>query len=194
MNLRLLLVVTLLALALPQAASAHHRSHWREGYASVLHPRHGKSARHYKPAIMPPNPIVYMEQLAPQWWGQAACNGSYAINYVPNNPEYPGPGPGTVMVAYSESPAYNPAYTSCSITFVNGNYANADEDYADWPTFCAVFLHEYGHLLGYQHVDTIGNIMYPDTASKEVPAACVKDPTGKVWTDYLADAHATRPS
>lgn len=193
-------IALIIALAFPMSAHANpiHNSHWHWRNPGIVTINPGKKpGRIYKPAIARPSPINYMAQLAPKWWGANACEGNYQIQYADS---YPGDLPGMFSaVAFSSwttsqglqnTPGITEGNTDCTITFVNEFYANFNMMYADWPTFCGVFLHEYGHLLGYEHTDQIGNVMYPVMMSKEIPAACVTDPTGHVWSDYLTDAHA----
>jgi Matrixin len=53
--------------------------------------------------------------------------------------------------------------TLCSVTF------NTRQDW-DWGKLCTVFVHEFGHLAGYQHSADPGDVMFPYYIGTNVPA------------------------
>lgn len=56
---------------------------------------------------------------------------------------------------YTSGPYDSPATNGdCAIEF------NQTVTY-DWPTFCTLMVHEYGHLTGHRHSANPADIMYP---------------------------------
>ena len=99
-------------------------------------------------------------QIAVQHWGMNPCNGEVAITWS--------------KLAADENATstwVNPFHdygdpkgnSLCSVAF------NISQDW-DWPKFCTVFVHEFGHLAGNPHSDDPNDVMFAYYTGKNVPA------------------------
>jgi hypothetical protein len=84
--------------------------------------------------------------LAARYWGRQACHGSVHVHMKP----LPGKMGGEAVIG------------GCTIWM--------DQRRWDFPLYCAVFLHEYGHLLGYHESRNRDSVMYPTV--QFIPEIC----------------------
>ena len=59
--------------------------------------------------------------------------------------------------------------------------------------FCTVFVHEFGHLTGHQHVQDQNNVMYPIYVQPISQCANTPDPTAAVAAPAPAKAASQAP-
>jgi hypothetical protein len=91
------------------------------------------------------------EQIAVQHWGWAPCGGNVSINWTTLDPSL-----NALSTWWNPIAAYgNPqANADCQIAL------NESQSF-DWPMFCTILVHEFGHLTGHQHVADPSDVMYP---------------------------------
>src|SRR3954471_16098394 len=89
-------------------------------------------------------------QIAVAHWGGTPCGGQITVTWSTLPESYNAQStwsvPGTDAYAHPES------NTNCSITF------NPVAEF-DWPKFCTVVVHEYGHLMGHDHSPDANDVM-----------------------------------
>jgi hypothetical protein len=61
--------------------------------------------------------------------------------------------------------------TLCEVTF------NVRQDW-DWPKFCTVFVHEFGHIAGHAHSDDPDDVMFAYYDGTNLPACTAVTPAG----------------
>ena len=89
--------------------------------------------------------------IAAAYWGQAPCSGQVEVAWSALDGDVNASSSWENPVGPYDDPAENSA---CRIVF------NATSDW-DWPKFCTVLVHEYGHLTGHPHSDDRSDVMYP---------------------------------
>lgn len=106
------------------------------------------------------------ETIAINHWGEMPCSGQ--VNFVWETLDSTINGVASwwnPVAAYGNSAAN----ADCSISM------NLAEDYS-WPMLCTVVTHEFGHLLGHDHVTDPKDVMYP--VYDGPIAACLAPPIG----------------
>src|SRR4051794_12365473 len=91
------------------------------------------------------------QQLAKQHWGTDPCGGNVEIVWSGLASDINAQSSWTNPTSAYDNPTQN---GDCKITF------NPGAEY-DWPKFCTVAVHEYGHLAGRPHVNSDDDVMSP---------------------------------
>ena len=108
------------------------------------------------------------QQIAIEHWGMNPCNGDVDLSWG----KLPGEenAVSTWVNQYQDygDPAHN---TLCEVTF------NTKQDW-DWPKFCTVFVHEFGHLAGNAHSEDPDDVMFAYYDGVNVPACTAVNPAG----------------
>jgi hypothetical protein len=89
--------------------------------------------------------------LAKAHWGTNPCGGNVTIVWSQLDPSINAQSAWTNPRSAYDNPDLN---TDCTVTF------NPVADF-DWPKFCTVTVHEYGHLSGKPHVNDSNDVMSP---------------------------------
>lgn len=92
------------------------------------------------------------QEIARAHWGTDPCSGTVKIGW--SNMDDPSFNALSSWRSYGSAYANPAANHDCRIDF---NTAAA----FDWPKFCTVLVHEYGHLAGRPHDDRAGHLMSP---------------------------------
>jgi hypothetical protein len=100
--------------------------------------------------------MTLAQDAAVAYWGGQPCGGQVAIAYAPSS-QAPTNDTGGVAVAQLWAWA-----STCLVTF-NSDAFSLHTQVADFPEFCALVVHEYGHLFGHpdQASDPPASITYP---------------------------------
>jgi hypothetical protein len=102
------------------------------------------------------------EQIARAYWGADPCDGAITIRWVRQTPDI------NALSTWSSpttDPYGDPEHNSdCAIDL---NPAAA----FDWPKFCTVVVHEFGHLLGRDHDPHPGQLMSEIYTTPVAPCA-----------------------
>jgi hypothetical protein len=107
------------------------------------------------------------QSIAGAYWGQSACGGQVSVDWTAMDPDtnafssWSVPGTPTATAA---------DYYACHISF------NSAAPF-DWPKFCTIVVHEYGHLTGHQHVADPADVMTPIYSVPVAPCAQTADPS-----------------
>lgn len=145
-------------------------------------PRHHR-AHHAKPL---PDPVAYMRQLAPKWWGMQACGGTYAVTFADGaaaGPEWLGEA-SWIGPNGTNDPTGDPTlFHDCVMRISTVDFGSTPAIYQNWPGFCRVFLHEFGHLTGHVHSTDVTSVMYPRDMAASVPHVCLTDPRGSSFAE-----------
>jgi hypothetical protein len=114
------------------------------------------------PAAAQQAPDAWMakaRRLADQQWGFDPCQGAITTTWgtLPADQN----AVSTWLNQHQDygDPAHN---TQCSVTF------NTRQDW-DWPKFCTIAIHEFGHLAGNPHSDDPNDVMFAYYAGTNVP-------------------------
>lgn len=91
------------------------------------------------------------QALAKQHWGTDPCGGQVEIVWSGLAADINAQSSWTNPTSAYDNPSQN---GDCKITF------NPGAEY-DWPKFCTVAIHEYGHLAGRPHVNNDDDVMSP---------------------------------
>lgn len=94
-------------------------------------------------------PMTTAQGLAKAHWGMDPCGGQVSISWTQLAPQINATSTWTNPVSSYNNPDLN---GDCSIQF------NTTMDF-DWPKFCTVVIHEYGHLSGQPHSPDPNSIM-----------------------------------
>lgn len=101
--------------------------------------------------------IPYALRLAQQYWADrghgSACGGHVEVRIV-------------WLGRKGESAEADQWTGVCAIVY------DVNEVNADWPNFCAVTIHEYGHLVGLDHSPNPRSVMHPNILPSGYPAIC----------------------
>jgi hypothetical protein len=103
--------------------------------------------------------------LAKAHWGTNPCGGNVTIVWSQLDPSINAQSAWTNPRSAYDNPDLN---TDCTVTF------NPIADF-DWPKFCTVTVHEYGHLSGKPHVNDSNDVMSP-YYTKPVPECTANTP------------------
>lgn len=93
------------------------------------------------------------QDAAVQYWGAPPCQGGVTILYAPSN-EMPATNPpiptGNLLFATASMLTTSTAnvWSSCVIT-LNGDYVAPTQQDSNFPFFCGLVVHEYGHFFGH---------------------------------------------
>jgi hypothetical protein len=107
-------------------------------------------------------------QIAIEHWGMNPCQGDVDISW------------GTLPVEENAISSWVNQYqdygdpeqnTLCEVTF------NVKQDW-DWPKFCTVFVHEFGHLAGHAHSEDPDDVMFAYYDGTNVPECTAVTPEG----------------
>jgi hypothetical protein len=99
-------------------------------------------------------------QRAQQYWGKQACNGSILVT----KGNLPGDQAGLAQYDKLTLPTGQVIQQNCHITVDTRHFPNR--------VYCGIIIHEYGHLLGHDHVDNPRSIMYPRINRSNLPPVC----------------------
>jgi hypothetical protein len=117
--------------------------------------------------------------LADKHWGFDPCGTSVAISWDSLDPSI-----NATSTWWNPSDPYNNPQENnhCQVQF-NVNQA------FDWPMFCTVFVHEFGHLAGHQHNQSdSADVMYPVYTQPTPECASTPDPNGTLTSAQQAAA------
>src|SRR4051812_19911601 len=106
-------------------------------------------------------------QLAKAHWGTNPCGGNVTVVWEALDPDINAQSTWTNPRSAYDNPDLN---TDCRVTF------NPVASF-DWPKFCTVTVHEYGHLSGRPHVPDPNDVMSA-YYNKPVPECTANAPTG----------------
>jgi hypothetical protein len=103
--------------------------------------------------------VATARQLADRHWGLDPCGGDVTITWGKLPPQQNAVS--TWLNPHEDygDPANN---TQCSVTF------NTKQDW-DWPKFCTIAIHEFGHLAGNPHSDDPDDVMFAYYAGTNAP-------------------------
>jgi hypothetical protein len=107
-------------------------------------------ATRFAPASPTSPAIAQAEQIARAYWGSDPCSGAVDVRWVRQAPDI------NALSTWA-TPATDPygdpdANTDCTIDL------NPAATF-DWPKFCTVLVHEFGHLTGHDHDPRPGRLM-----------------------------------
>lgn len=126
--------------------------------------------------------MIEAQAIADDYWGTDPCHGHVAISWRSINPRI-----SAISAWMNPHGAYADPVDNrrCTVTF---NPAQA----FDWPMFCTVFVHEFGHLTGHRHVRDHNDVMYPIyTAPLSECATAPVPPSGDLLQEGdILSAHA----
>src|SRR3954470_3132600 len=120
------------------------------------------------------------QALAKQHWGTDPCGGQVEIVWSGLASDINAQSSWTNPTSAYDNPSQN---GDCKITF------NPGAEY-DWPKFCTVTVHEYGHLAGRPHVNNDDDVMSPYYV-KPVPE-CKRAEPGAAPVTTAPDARRPR--
>src|SRR5580765_8543039 len=95
--------------------------------------------------------VARAQSIARAYWGVDPCGGAVGVSWAALGPDTNASSTWENPVGAYDDPAEN---ADCEIVF------NSAQDW-DWPRFCTVLVHEYGHLSGHPHSSDRGDVMYP---------------------------------
>ena len=124
------------------------------------------------PAAAQTAPDAWMakaRQLADQHWGFDPCQGDITITWGTLPADQSAVSAWLNQYVDYGDPAHN---TQCSVTF------NTRQDW-DWPKFCTVFVHEFGHLAGNPHSDDPDDVMFAYYTGTNLPACKAASPAAR---------------
>jgi Matrixin len=108
-------------------------------------------------------------QIADAHWGFDPCHGDIAISWGTLPADQNAISSWLNQHADYGDPDNN---TQCSVVF------NTLQDW-DWPKFCTVFVHEFGHLAGNPHSDDPDDVMFAYYTGTHLPACKAASPAGR---------------
>jgi predicted Zn-dependent protease len=89
--------------------------------------------------------------VASEYWRAEACGSQVQVRWIAMRTKMNAISSWISAGSQYEHPELN---QDCRIAF------NSNQLWT-WPKFCAVMVHEYGHLLGHAHQDDPADVMYP---------------------------------
>lgn len=120
------------------------------------------------------SPLVAAEQAAVAYWHSFPCSGHVTVRFGVLNATILG-GPEWARASALTTHIEN-VYTDCVIT-IDRTYWSRAERSSDFPDFCALMVHEFGHFFGYwddPKRDPRTSIKYPlITQANEYVRPCV---------------------
>lgn len=100
--------------------------------------------------------------VAEHTWGDVCGPLEPKIEYD----KLPTPGQaGEARTQWIDLPGGGRQYTECTIRLDRRRIHGQQQ-------FCAVVVHEYGHLAGHGHSNDPNSVMYPKATKRNIPAAC----------------------
>lgn len=116
-------------------------------------------------------PMQQAERLAVRHWGATVCGGSVDVKWTTLDADVNATS--SWLATDSNAPFADPAHnTLCEVDL------NSTQTF-DWPKFCTVVIHEFGHLTGHPHSDNANDVM---SAYYSTPAPECTD--GSTATDF----------
>jgi hypothetical protein len=122
--------------------------------------------------------------LADKHWGFDPCGTSVAVSWDSLDPSI-----NATSTWWNPSDPYNNPQENnhCQVQF------NVNQTF-DWPMFCTVFVHEFGHLTGHQHNPSdSADVMYPVYTQPTPECASTPDPNGTQTSAAQTAAPAPEP-
>jgi Matrixin len=123
------------------------------------------------PAAAQTTPQSWMDtarQIAEAHWNLDPCHGDVSITWAKLPADQNAVSTWLNQYADYGDPDHN---TQCGVTF------NTRQDW-DWPKFCTVFVHEFGHLAGHAHSDNPDDVMFAYYTGTSVPECEPARPAG----------------
>lgn len=121
------------------------------------------------------------QRIAVAWWGTTPCGGNVTITWD------------TLTVGVNASSSWSNPVSSYGAPDLNSDCVvtfNSAQSF-DWPMFCTVMVHEYGHLTGHQHSPDPNDVMTPVYDGPVAP--CTSGPgSAPAPTTTTAPATTTR--
>jgi hypothetical protein len=107
------------------------------------------------------------EAIAQAYWASTPCGGSVTIQWADLDP-----------TTNAQSTWSNPtsSYGDAAENFDCTVQFNRRVDF-DWPMFCTVLVHEFGHLTGHPHSSDPNDVMSPYYTQPLAQCASTPDPT-----------------
>ena len=118
--------------------------------------------------------IAVAERIASAYWGGPACGGNFTVDLADLPPKV-----AIGQATYSTAP--DGTFTGCRIKISRSAFGAGST--TPWWAFCTTFVHEEGHLHGFQvaggtdgghHSLDPRNVMYPGPTYVNTPPACFK--------------------
>ena len=128
-------------------------------------------------------PMQTAIQLAKAHWGTNPCGGNVTLVWSALDTSINAQSAWTNPRSAYDNPDLN---TDCTVTF------NPVADF-DWPKFCTVTVHEFGHLSGKPHVNDSNDVMSP-YYTKPVPECTANTPAQFQPVAPAAQAPAPAPT
>jgi hypothetical protein len=107
-------------------------------------------------------------QIAAEHWGMDPCHGDVELSWGKLAIEENAVSSWVNQFQDYGDPEHN---TLCAVTF------NVRQDW-DWPKFCTVFVHEFGHLAGHEHSADPDDVMFAYYDGTNVPECTAVTPAG----------------
>lgn len=99
-----------------------------------------------------------------RYWGKVPCQGNVTYRLANLHGDYIG------YAQWDDPEKDGPPYVNCLVLYERKVFGH-DKNAPYW-FFCAVTIHEVGHLLGHGHVRDPDNVMYPRASQRNTPTTC----------------------